>query len=241
MTSPLLEAKRLKAGYGQLPVVHDLDLHILPGEVVALLGANGAGKTTTILTLSGWQRPLGGEVLWKGRPTIDTLDRRARAGTALITETRSVFMNLSVEQNLRVSRADRTAALDLFPELGPLMSRRAGLLSGGEQQMLALARALARRPDLLLVDELSLGLAPKVVDRLLAAIRDAASEGTGVLLVEQQAKRALEVADRAYVLRRGAVRLSGAATELSGRLDEIEGAYLAEAARPLTTNGKVAD
>ncbi|OHV44540.1 ABC transporter ATP-binding protein [Pseudofrankia sp. BMG5.36] len=224
----LLEASGLCAGYQGVPVVRDLDLTVRPGEVVALLGPNGAGKTTTLLTLAGGLRAVSGTVLADGTPTRAPLHRRAARGLALVTEERSVFMNLSTAENLRVGRCDIGRALSLFPELRAKLKTPAGLLSGGEQQMLTLARALARRPRLLLADELSLGLAPLAVARLLRAVRAAADEdGVGVLLVEQHVTKVLEVADRAYVLRRGRVELSGTAAELRGRLAEVEGSYLA--------------
>jgi branched-chain amino acid transport system ATP-binding protein len=224
----VLEARGLTAGYGRESViVRDLDLAVAAGEVVALLGPNGAGKTTTLLTLCGELPALGGDVWWRGAPTSAPFFRRARQGLGLVTEQRAVLMSMTVAENLRVSRCDRARALGLFPELGEHLNRRAGLLSGGQQQMLALARALARDTALLLVDELSLGLAPLVVDRLLDAVRAAADAGVGVLLVEQHVHKAMQVADRAYVMRRGRIRLSGTTAELRGRVEEIETSYLA--------------
>jgi branched-chain amino acid transport system ATP-binding protein len=197
------------------------------GEAVALLGANGAGKTTTLLTLAGDLPQLGGEVWLDGSATKAPLHRRANAGLSFVTEERSVFMRLSVAENLRVGRTDTGRALELFPELRPLLRRRAGLLSGGEQQMLSLARALARRPKLLLIDELSLGLAPLVVVRLLDAVRHAArEEGVGVLLVEQHVKQALRVADEVLVMQRGEIVLRGKTEEVKSQLDDLEAAYL---------------
>ncbi|MET7425555.1 ATP-binding cassette domain-containing protein [Dactylosporangium sp. NPDC005555] len=227
---PLIEARGLSAGYGDLAALRDLDLVVRPGEIVALLGPNGAGKTTTLLTLAGELKPLAGTVRWRGRPASARLHRRAREGMAFVPEERSVFMQLSTAENLRLGRGARSLALETFPELTPLLDRRAGLLSGGEQQILTLARALAGRPALLLADELSLGLAPLVVDRLLRAIRRAADEGLGVLLVEQQAARALEVADRAYVLRRGRVITAGTSSELAEDWSNLERSYLSDVA-----------
>lgn len=223
---PLVRAIGLHAGYAGHPVVRDVDLDVLPGEVVTLLGANGAGKTTTLLTLAGYLSPVGGTLLVDGKPSSAVLSRRARNGMAFVTEDRSVFFHLTVRENLRVGGVAVDTVTDLFPELHPLLDRMAGLLSGGEQQMLSVGRALARRPRLLLLDELSLGLAPLVVTRLLTAVRTAADTGVGVLLVEQHVEQALRVSDRAHVLQRGTVILSGTADEVGQRRDLIEGSYL---------------
>jgi branched-chain amino acid transport system ATP-binding protein len=224
---PAIEAAGLSAGYGPQPVIHDIDLAVHPGEVVALLGANGAGKTTTLLALAGELPLLGGEVRLDGRPTRAPLHRRARQGLTFVTEEKSVFMGLSTRDNLRVAQVDVDDALTLFPELERRIGVRGGLLSGGEQQMLSLARALSRHPQVLLADELSMGLAPLVVKRLLDAVREAAdTRGTAVLLVEQHVRKALQYADRAYVMRRGRIELSGSAAELRTRITEIEDQYL---------------
>lgn len=170
-STPVLQAKQVCAGYGPVEVVKDLDLVVHAGEVVALLGVNGAGKTTIVRALSGQLKPSAGEVWFKGRPTTAPLHKRVKEGMRLITEDRSVFMGLTTAENLRVGGQSRDACLQLFPELGRLLHRRVGLLSGGEQQMLTLARALAAQPTVLLADELSLGLAPLICVRLLAALR----------------------------------------------------------------------
>ncbi len=222
----VLEARGLTAGYGRRPVVHDLDLHVGRGEILAVLGANGAGKSTTLLALAGALPALGGEVRLRGRATTASLAGRARRGMGLITEERSVFHRLTVADNLRLGRGDPERALALFPELAEHRHRRAGLLSGGQQQMLSLARALAADSAVLLVDELSLGLAPRMVHRLLVELRGAADRGMAVVLVEQHARLALDLADRAMVLRRGRCALEGDADDLRGRLDEIERTYL---------------
>ena len=224
---PLIECRGLAAGYGAVAVVRDLDLHVDRGEVVALIGPNGAGKTTTLLTLAGELPAISGDVVFLGASTKAPLFRRARQGMGFVTEERSVFMALTAEENLRIAGVSRADAVDLFPELEPLMGRTAGLLSGGEQQMLTLARAVARDPKLLLVDELSLGLAPLVVRRLLQTVRRVANErSTGILLVEQHIRQALNIADRVYVMRRGRIVISGTGDEVHGRINEIEATYL---------------
>jgi branched-chain amino acid transport system ATP-binding protein len=224
--TPLLEVTGLRAGYGKVEVVHGVDLQVHEGEVVALLGPNGAGKTTTLSTVAGELPPLGGEVRLLDCEPRDPLHLRARKGLAMVTQERAVLMELTAGENLRVSRCDRDRAVELFPELEAHLDRRVGLLSGGQQQMLALARCLARPSKLLLVDELSLGLAPIIVERLLRAVRSAADDGIGVLLVEQHVHQALAIADRVVVLRRGVVELDGSAADLTGRVEEIQAAYL---------------
>jgi branched-chain amino acid transport system ATP-binding protein len=223
----VLTCEKLALGYTGRPVVEGLDLAVGPGEVVVVLGPNGAGKTTTLLGLAGELEPQAGSVELLGAPAPRGLHRRARAGVAFVTEERSVFMELTVAENLRVGRCDPAAVTALFPEIEPLLERRAGLLSGGEQQMVTLGRALARSPKLLLVDELSLGLAPLVVTRLLEAVRAAADSGVAVVLVEQHVDQAMRIADQVLVLERGRVVLSGPAAELAGRVKEIEASYLA--------------
>jgi branched-chain amino acid transport system ATP-binding protein len=225
----LLECRALAAGYGAVAVVRDLDLRVDAGEVVALIGPNGAGKTTTLLTIAGELPAISGDVVFRGTPTKAPLYRRARRGMGFVTEERSVFMALSAEENLRLAGVSRADAVDVFPELAPLMGRTAGLLSGGEQQMLTLARAVAREPKLLLVDELSLGLAPLVVKRLLQTVRRVANENaTGILMVEQHVRQALHIADRVYVMQRGRIVMSGTAEDVGGRIDEVEATYLSE-------------
>lgn len=223
----ILEVTGLSAGYGSQPAVTDVDLHVEPGEIVALLGANGAGKSTTLKAISGTIPVLKGEVRIAGRPETAPLYRRARQGLSYVTEERSVFKALSVADNLRVGGVGVDEALKLFPELEKRLKIRAGLISGGEQQMLTLARALARQPKLLLADELSLGLAPMVVTRLFVALREAATESnTGVLLVEQHVRKALHYVDRVYVMRRGRIAMRLTVKEAHARVHEIEQAYL---------------
>jgi branched-chain amino acid transport system ATP-binding protein len=223
----LLEARGLSCGYGGMSVVRDLNLSVVAGEVAALIGPNGAGKTTTLLTLAGALRPISGEVRWRGEPSSAPMHQRCRQGLSYVTEERSVIMKLTTKENLRLAGVTVQAATSLFPELEPLLKRPAGLLSGGEQQMLTVARALGRNPTAMLLDELSLGLAPIIVQRLLMAVRTASKEhGVGVLLVEQHVRQAFEVADRVYVMQRGRIALSGSVQEVRGQLSEIEAAYL---------------
>jgi branched-chain amino acid transport system ATP-binding protein len=228
--APVVECRDVSVGYGSAVVVQGLNLTVNAGEVVALLGPNGAGKTTTLLSLAGEVPLLAGEVAFSGRPGVVPLYQRARNGLAFVTEERSAFMSLTVRENLRLGKGGVEAVLAMVPELEPLLDRRVGLLSGGEQQMLTVGRALATEPRVLFADELSLGLAPMVLDRLLGLVRRAADSGVGVLLVEQQARKALRVCDRAYVLSKGAVAMEGTADDLRRRLPEIEAAYLSATA-----------
>jgi branched-chain amino acid transport system ATP-binding protein len=224
--STLLAARGLVCGYDGVAVVHGIDLEVRVGELVVLLGPNGAGKSTTLAALSGELAPLAGSVELFGAPARGPLDARARAGLAYIPEGRSVVPDLTVQENLRLGRGTVESAYRIGPALRPLARRRAGLLSGGEQQLLVVARALASKPRLLLVDELSLGLAPMVVAELLTALRRAADDGAGVLLVEQHAHQALSLADRGYVLQRGEIVLQGTARELAASVDELAATYL---------------
>jgi branched-chain amino acid transport system ATP-binding protein len=224
--SAVLEARGLTVGYGRVTVVRDLDLTVEPGEVVALLGRNGAGKTTTLLALAGFLSPGAGEVRLGGEPAPRAAQARARRGLALMSDDRAVFPSLTVAQNLRLGRGPAEAALRLFPELEPLLSKRTALLSGGQQQMLGLALVLAAEPAAILIDELSLGLAPVVVERLLAAVRAATERGAGVLLVDQQPAAALELARRACVLVNGRLELERTAAEFAADPGALERAYL---------------
>ena len=228
---PVLETRDLAVGYAGISVCRGLELVVSAGEIVALIGRNGAGKTTTLHTLAGILDPIAGEIEIGGYAATGQLHHRARAGLTLVTEERTIIHRLTVIENLRLGRGDPQDALELFPELAPLRRRKAGLLSGGEQQILVLARSLAAKPRLLLIDELSFGLAPRIVRRMLKALRSAAENGTAVLLVEQHATMALSVADRAYVLGHGRIELAGRADELRGRLAEIERSYLPERGR----------
>jgi branched-chain amino acid transport system ATP-binding protein len=221
---PVLEVLKLTAGYGDLAAVRDVSLALSPGEIVALLGPNGAGKTTMLLATVGVLPKMDGRVLWQGGPCASSLHRLARSGVAFVPTAPSVISRLSARDNLRLGAGGVDRALQHFPELGDLLERRAGLLSGGEQQMLSMARALASRPKAVLVDELSLGLAPLIVDRLHRALRAAAdADGLAVLLVEQQVRRALAVADRWHFLTNGVIADSGDA----GDHARLESSYLA--------------
>jgi branched-chain amino acid transport system ATP-binding protein len=223
--TPVLELAGLHAGYGATAVVRDLSLSVGAGEVVALLGPNGAGKTTTLLTAAGLLAPIS----FLGQP-IDhrSPHRNARRGVALVTEDRALFPGLTVAEHLRLAtRAGIDRAAEWFPALAPLLGRRAGLLSGGEQQMLALARALLAEPALLLIDEMSLGLAPVIVEELAPIVRRAADErAVAVVLVEQHVPVALRVADRAVVLRHGEQVFAGPTPELAAQPDLLVGSYL---------------
>jgi branched-chain amino acid transport system ATP-binding protein len=224
----LLETRMLKAGYLGREVVSGVNLIVRPGEVVALLGPNGAGKTTTLLTLAGQLTPVDGIVMFSNVPTFTPLYQRVREGLGLVTEERLIFTKMSTRDNLRIGGGNVDRALALFPELEARLSVRAGMLSGGEQQMVALARALSRQPRILLADELSLGLAPMIVDRLLGAVRKAADDlGIGALIVEQHARKALKYSDRMYLMSRGQIRMEMSSAEALTRLDEIEEAYMA--------------
>jgi branched-chain amino acid transport system ATP-binding protein len=221
-----VQVRGLTAGYAGTPAIHDVDLEVRAGEVVALLGANGAGKTTTLLALAGEVAPISGTVSFHGDSRPRRLHQRARAGLGFLTEERCVFMGLTGWQNLKLGRGRPEKALEHFPELEEHLAKKVGLLSGGQQQMLALGRVLASEPRVLLADELSLGLAPMVVERLLAAVRAAADHGVAVVLVEQHVRQALAVADRVHVLRRGRIVMSGDAADLRGDAEGIAAHYL---------------
>jgi len=215
----VLDVRGLCCGYGASVVVRDLDLQVRAGEVVALLGANGAGKTTTLLTIAGALPTIRGEVVLGGEHIERwPAPRVARRGVVSIPDDRGLFPKLTVRENLHLAgRRGRTSsqALDIFPELRDRIGTPAGLLSGGQQQMLAIARALAREPRLLLIDELSFGLSPIAVQRLLPIVRSVAEQtGAAVLLVEQHVHLGLAIAARAYVLSHGALTLTGTAAEL---------------------------
>jgi branched-chain amino acid transport system ATP-binding protein len=210
-----IAARCLSAGYQGVPVVRDLDLEVRAGEMALLCGPNGAGKTTTMGALSGALEPLGGDVDLFGHRTVSPIHERTRKGVGVITEKRSVFNSLTTFENLRLGQGSPEDALEHFPELRSRLEVKAGLLSGGEQQMLSLARVLAARPTVLLVDELSFGLAPVIVTRLLLALRAAADDGAAVLLVEQHVQMCLKLVDQVAFMRQGSIVAAGSASEFT--------------------------
>jgi branched-chain amino acid transport system ATP-binding protein len=234
----LLALEGLQVSYGGIRAVKGIDLHVEPGELVCLIGANGAGKTTTLRAITGLARAAGGRIVYDGGDIAALrVHEIARRGLALVPEGRGVFAQLTIEENLAMgayARSDRAAvaadverAFTLFPRLKERRRQTAGTLSGGEQQMLAISRALMSRPKLLLLDEPSMGLAPLMVERIFEVVRSIAAEGVTMLLVEQNARLALEVSHRGYVLEGGLVAFSGEARSLLGD-PRIREAYLGE-------------
>ena len=217
----MLEISGLEAGYGSVQVLWGIDLEVREREIVALVGANGAGKSTLLRAISGIIRPTGGDVRLDGAPLIGRLPEDvARAGIAHVPEGRRLFPGLTVRENLRVGAyaaagdADVERALELFPRLGERLDQVTGSMSGGEQQMCAIARGLMARPRLIMIDELSLGLAPKLVEQILERLAGVTELGTAVLLVEQDVDAALETASRGYVLENGRITASGESASL---------------------------
>ncbi len=235
--APLLAVDDLRVSYGPISAIRGVTLSVGPGEVVALLGANGAGKSTTLRTISGLIRAKSGAIRFEGE-RIDRLppSRIVRIGIAHCPEGRRVFGSLTVVENLRLGAAtrsnqssvaqDRERMFELFPILRERLHQSAGTLSGGEQQMLALARAMMARPKLLLLDEPSLGLAPIVVQSIFRTLAELKATGVAILLVEQSISLALGLADRAYVLRTGEVSLAGSAEGLKADYERVAAAYL---------------
>jgi branched-chain amino acid transport system ATP-binding protein len=232
----LLSVENVVTAYGQIVALKGVSLEVDQGDVVCLLGANGAGKSTLINTISGILRPRSGRVVFEGRDIVGTkASRIAALGIAQVPEGRGIFAHMTVHENLLMGahvrggaadvQDDVDAAYERYPVLAQRRLQKAGVMSGGEQQMLALARALMSRPKLLLLDEPSMGLAPIMVERVFSNVREIAATGVTILLVEQNARRALEISNRAYVLQNGEMAMSGPAAELINS-DLIQDAYL---------------
>jgi branched-chain amino acid transport system ATP-binding protein len=237
---PLLEVTNLVARYGRITALSDVSLTVDEGEVVTLIGANGAGKTTTLRAISGLVRPASGTIRFDGRDITRLAPNEiVRAGIGHSPEGRRVFPRMTVRENLELGAytrrnkdeiaADTERVLGIFPRLRERYAQKAGTMSGGEQQMLAIARALMSRPRLLLLDEPSLGLSPKLVQTIFEVIRDISARGTTILLIEQNARQALAVASRGYVLEVGKIAHQGAAADLAAS-EEVRAAYLGGAA-----------
>lgn len=233
----MLAVKGINVYYGSIHAIRDVSFHVDEGEIVTLIGANGAGKTTTMHAISGLLKPKSGEIVYCGQ-TISRMEAHKiiRLGLAQVPEGRRVFSGLTVQQNLQMGaytrrdgkdaiQADFDMVYDLLPRLKERRSQAAGTLSGGEQQMLAIGRALMCRPKMLLLDEPSMGLSPLLVKEIFKIIWDVNRNGVTVLLVEQNAKMALEIANRAYVLETGTIKMEGEATELANNI-EVRKAYL---------------
>ena len=238
MSEPVLSVKDLRVHYGVIEALRGVSLEVPEGKVVALIGANGAGKTTTLRAISRMLRPSGGSVRFKGEELTRLMPHDIVArGLAHAPEGRGIFLNLTVKENLDLGAflrrdsagiaEDRERMFVTFPILRERMNQVAGTLSGGEQQMLSVARALMSRPKLLLLDEPSLGLAPQVVERIFQVLKDISAQGVALLLVEQNAHKALQIAHRAYVLETGEVVMQGSGAELLAS-PEVRKAYLGE-------------
>jgi branched-chain amino acid transport system ATP-binding protein len=216
----MLEVKNLEAGYGRVQVLWGVDLTVKEREIVALVGPNGAGKSTLLRALSGMVQPSGGTVAFRGQQIQRrSIEQIVDLGIAHVPEGRRLFPGLTVRENLRlggwrIGHTDIDQVVEMFPRLGERLNQVAGSMSGGEQQMCAIGRGLMGKPELMMIDELSLGLAPVVVDEIMERLPDIAASGTSILLVEQDVDAALGVAERAYVLETGRIVLSGKAGEL---------------------------
>ncbi|GAA2077207.1 ABC transporter ATP-binding protein [Streptomyces albiaxialis] len=235
---PLLEVEDLRVAYGKIEAVKGISFQVEAGEVVTLIGTNGAGKTTTLRTLSGLLKPLAGKIIFDGVPLLGVPAHKIVAmGMAHSPEGRRIFPRLSIEENLKLGaflRKDEQAitgdiqrAYDLFPILGERRRQAAGTLSGGEQQMLAMGRALMSRPKLLMLDEPSMGLSPIMMQKIMSTIRELKADGTTILLVEQNAQAALSLADHGHVMEIGKISLSGTGEELMHD-ESVRKAYLGE-------------
>lgn len=234
----MLEIKDLHTYYGNIHALKGISLHVEQGEIVTLIGSNGAGKTTTLRTIQGLLRPRAGSILFEGH-SLESLPAKAivRLGISQSPEGRLIFPRMTVKENLEMGafsrndsvgiKSDTEKVLHLFPRLRERINQKGGTLSGGEQQMLAIARAMMARPRLLLLDEPSMGLAPLLVTQIFSIIRDINTQGTTILLVEQNARMALTVADRGYVLQTGQIVLTGTAKDLQSN-ETVRKAYLGE-------------
>jgi branched-chain amino acid transport system ATP-binding protein len=237
-TKPLLQLRDTRISYGAIEAVKGISLELARGELVSLIGANGAGKTTTLNAIAGLLPVADGEILYDGTK-INTLPahKRLRQGLALVPEGRGIFTRLTVEENLRMGaycrrdtdaiEADMERVFSMLPRVRERLQQVAGTLSGGEQQMVAIGRALLSRPRLLLLDEPSMGLAPLVVEKIFEVIRSVAAEGVTILLVEQNANLALEFSQRAYVMESGRITLAGSGADLLAD-PKVRAAYLGE-------------
>jgi branched-chain amino acid transport system ATP-binding protein len=235
MSGPLLQIRDLHVGYGSILALHGISLEVERGQIVTLIGANGAGKTTTLRTISGLLRPRQGEIVFDGRSIAGSKPHQIAArGISHVPEGRGIFANLSVQENLElgaylrkgaIPRGDYDRVFSLFPVLRERIRQNAGTLSGGEQQMLAISRALMGKPSVMLLDEPSLGLAPQLVQTIFRVIREINVEGTTILLVEQNAHMALEVAHHGYVMETGRIVLADSAKSLLAS-DRVKKAYL---------------
>ena len=232
--SNILEIRSLVVSYGGIEAVKGIDLNVEQGKIVTLIGSNGAGKSTTLKTIAGLVKPKSGTITFNGEPLLGkSTDQIVSRGVTLVPEGRRVFPNLTVEENLRIGaylrkesiRDDLARVYDLFPRLREREWQLAGTLSGGEQQMLAVGRALMAKPQLVMMDEPSLGLAPIVVRGIFDIIREINAQGITVLLIEQNANLALKIADQAYVMQTGVITLSGSGSALAAN-EEVRAAYL---------------
>lgn len=235
MVQPILKVEHLSAAYGGIRAIDDISFEVNQGEIVAILGANGAGKSTLLKCLSGEQRRAAGDVMFDGAPLPSKEHDIVGRGMVVVPEGRQIFYKLTVYENLQIGCCQRsdTAAIrqdlemvyEMFPRLKEREKQYGGLLSGGEQQMLAIARGLMARPKLLMLDEPSLGLAPIIVNQIMGTLKKIAAEGTTILLVEQNAKRALDICDRAYVMNVGHIIMKGRSADLLGN-EALMKAYL---------------
>lgn len=235
MSEPILEIKNVNTFYGPIQALRDVSLHIHAGEIISLIGANGAGKSTLLMTIFGAPKAKSGQILYKGQNlTLLQAHQIAGQGIAQVPEGRRIFAKMTVEENIMIGALpigdkyideDRATMFDLFPRLKERRNQRAGTLSGGEQQMLAIARALMGRPDMILLDEPSLGLAPLIVRQIFSVLKELGKNGKTIFLVEQNANHALKLADRAYVMVNGEIRMTGTGAELLAN-PEIRDAYL---------------